>query len=73
MSDFTATVILSLFFFLSVDLAGLGLFTANHTSSNLTLNDADSVYVSFFFSAAIDFNSFFLVMLILKASNWDWY
>lgn len=41
-------------FLLSEALAGLGLFTANHTCRNLTLNAADSVYrmFPFFFLAA---------------------
>lgn len=51
-------------FFLSEALAGLGLFTANHTCRNLTLNAADSVYRMFpFFSwqqlLTIDFDLFF--------------
>lgn len=41
------TACVTALFFLSEALAGWGLFTANHTCRNLTLNAADSVYKMF--------------------------
>lgn len=48
-------------------LAGLGLFTANHTCSNLMLKSADSVYKSFpFLMAAIAHYWFWFLLLFLN-------